>query len=30
MRAVRIARHDVENLVERWHHHDEPVVDQHS
>jgi excisionase family DNA binding protein len=25
MRAIRIARHDVENLVERWHNHVEPV-----
>lgn len=29
MRAVRIGRDDVENLVERWHNHDERVVDQH-
>lgn len=26
MRAIRIARHDVENLVERWLNHAEPVV----
>ena len=29
MRAVRIARRDVENLVERWHNHREPVADGH-
>jgi excisionase family DNA binding protein len=29
MRAIRIARRDVENLVERWHNRGEPVVDQH-
>lgn len=29
MRAIRIARRDVENLVERWHNHGEPAVDQH-
>lgn len=28
MRAIRIARRDVENLVERWHNRVEPV-DQH-
>ena len=30
MRAIRIARHDVENLVERWHNHAEPVVESNS
>jgi hypothetical protein len=29
MRAVRIARRDVENLVARWHNRGEPAVDQH-
>jgi len=29
MRAIRIARRDVENLVERWHNHEEPITDQH-
>lgn len=29
MRAIRIARHDVENLVERWHNREESVIDQH-
>jgi hypothetical protein len=29
MRAIRIARRDVENLVERWHNHEEPIADQH-
>lgn len=29
MRAVRIARHDVENLVDRWQNRDGPHVDQH-
>ena len=29
MRAIRIARTDVENLVERWHNRGEPAVDQH-
>ncbi|HEU4891466.1 MAG TPA: helix-turn-helix domain-containing protein [Vicinamibacterales bacterium] len=27
-RAIRIARRDVENLVERWHNRGEPGVDQ--
>jgi excisionase family DNA binding protein len=30
MRAIRIARHDVENLVERWHNHAESVVESNS
>jgi excisionase family DNA binding protein len=29
MRAIRIARRDVENLVEHWHNHEEPAADQH-
>jgi excisionase family DNA binding protein len=29
MRAIRIARHDVENLVERWHNREESFTDQH-
>jgi excisionase family DNA binding protein len=29
MRAIRIARRDVENLVERWHNHEGVVPDQH-
>jgi excisionase family DNA binding protein len=29
MRAIRIARQDVENLVHRWHNHGDPVADQH-
>jgi excisionase family DNA binding protein len=29
MRAIRIARTDVENLVERRHNRGEPAVDQH-
>jgi excisionase family DNA binding protein len=29
IRAVRLARRDVENLVERWHNHEEPIADQH-
>jgi hypothetical protein len=29
MRAVRIARHDIENLVDRWQNRDGPHVDQH-
>jgi excisionase family DNA binding protein len=29
MRAIRIARQDVENLVERWHNHEESAVGQH-
>ena len=29
MRAIRIARRDVENLVERWHNHEEPITDRH-
>ena len=29
MRAIRIARHDVENLVERWQNRGEPIIDQH-
>jgi excisionase family DNA binding protein len=29
MRAIRIARRDVESLVERWHKRGEPVADQH-
>jgi excisionase family DNA binding protein len=28
MRAVRIARRDVENLVEGWHNHEEPSAEQ--
>ena len=30
MRAIRILRHDVENLVERWHNHAEPVANSNS
>jgi hypothetical protein len=29
MRAIRIARRDVENLVERWHNHEDSIADQH-
>jgi len=29
MRAIRIARRDVENLVERWQNHHGPEIDQH-
>jgi excisionase family DNA binding protein len=29
MRAIRIARRDVENLVERWHNHEDRIADQH-
>lgn len=29
MRAMRIARRDVENLVEQWPNHDERNPDQH-
>jgi excisionase family DNA binding protein len=29
MRAIRIARRDVEKLVERWHNHEEPIAEQH-
>ena len=29
MRAIRIARQDVENLVEGWQNRGEPVIDQH-
>ena len=29
MRAVRIARQDVENLVERWQNRDGPETSQH-
>jgi excisionase family DNA binding protein len=29
MRAIRIARRDVEDLVERWHNHEESIADQH-
>ena len=29
MRAIRIARRDVENLVERWHNRAEPTAAQH-
>jgi hypothetical protein len=29
MRAIRIARHDVENLVERWQNRHGSQVDQH-
>jgi Helix-turn-helix domain len=29
MRAVRIARRDVEKLLERWHNHGQSLVDQH-
>jgi hypothetical protein len=29
MRAIRIARQDVENLVERWQNRGEPDIDQH-
>ena len=29
MRAIRIARRDVEDLVERWHNRGEPAIDQH-
>jgi excisionase family DNA binding protein len=29
MRAIRIARRDVENLVERWHNHGDRMADQH-
>jgi excisionase family DNA binding protein len=29
MRAVRIARRDVENLVERWQNRDGPQIAQH-
>jgi excisionase family DNA binding protein len=28
MRAIRIARHGVENLVERWHNREESVTDR--
>jgi hypothetical protein len=28
MRAIRIARRDVENLVERWHNHEESIAEQ--
>jgi len=30
MRAIRIARHDVENLVERWHNHAQAIVESNS
>jgi excisionase family DNA binding protein len=29
MRAVRISRRDVENLVERWQNHGDCMADQH-
>lgn len=29
MRAIRIARRDVENLVERWHNHGDRIANQH-
>lgn len=29
MRAIRIARDDVENLVRRWHNREESVVEHH-
>jgi len=29
MRAIRIARRDVENLVERWHNHGYRIADHH-
>ncbi len=29
MRAIRIARHDVENLVDRWHNREESAAEQH-
>ena len=29
MRAIRIARRDVGNLVERWHNHGDRMADQH-
>jgi hypothetical protein len=28
MRAIRIARRDVENLVECWHNHEESIAEQ--
>lgn len=30
MRAIRIGRRDVENLVERWHNHEDRITDQHT
>jgi len=30
MRAIRIARHDVENLVDRWHNQTKPVAESNS
>ena len=29
MRAIRIARRDVENLMERWHNHGDRIADHH-
>jgi excisionase family DNA binding protein len=29
MRAIRIAKREVENLVERWQNHHGPEIDQH-
>ena len=29
MRAIRIARHDIENLVERWQNRPDSQADQH-
>ena len=29
MRAIRIARHNVENLIDRWHNREESVAEHH-